>query len=291
MKIQLPPIDLSNHKQVYAGYRRRYATATSAAYKIDHGQCIDRLISAQYLNRTLYLHDITQSFKIIDSINIDYYVDIIDYKYDIVISSNMPSYNIETGSLSIIDLIDDKFRLRKTILLPNVKSHGCKLITSSEAVVTNTANAKNILFIDINTDDKRSFSDFLYFPKDIYHFDDKLLIISSASQPSMSPVDILNSILYLYEYPSMTLIESVDVPGQADSITKSGQHIFITLQGNDCLAYLTYDEKLRYIGTIPGYNFPHGITSHKDDVCVTNYGDNTLQISKLNELIANVVSE
>jgi hypothetical protein len=36
---------------------------------------------------------------------------------------------------------------------------------------------------------------------------------------------------------------------------------------------------------IPGFNFPHGISSFGNKVAITNYGDNSVDIYDLEELI------
>ncbi len=83
MKYYLPDFSLTHHERFYVGDKLRYATATDVKF-IDN----NFLICAQLLNRTLYLIDYSDGFKIVDSIKTNYQPDLIDIKNGLVITAN-----------------------------------------------------------------------------------------------------------------------------------------------------------------------------------------------------------
>ena len=66
----------------------------------------------------------------------------------------------------------------------------------------------------------------------------------------------------------------------------NGENGFITVQGDDEVVYFKFvDNKLNIEKRIGGFSFPHGIDYKNNKVAITNYGDNTIRIFDVNELI------
>ena len=66
----------------------------------------------------------------------------------------------------------------------------------------------------------------------------------------------------------------------------NGEDGFITVQGDDTVVHFKFvDNKLHIEKRIGGFNFPHGIDYKNNRIAITNYGDNTIRIFDVNELI------
>lgn len=115
-----------------------------------------------------------------------------------------------------------------------------------------------------------------------------MFVPTSGSLPQIGLNTIVaNTRVYVYERPSMKVIDMIEFYGQSDSIAISGQHIFVTMQSEHGVAHLTLiDNKLSYLGIIKGFRFPHGIATYADKVAVTNYGDNSIDFFTLDEFLS-----
>jgi len=283
MKFRLPDFDLSNHTMVFAGGRKRHATATATCFVDD-----DTILVASFLNKKIYLVDITNNgFNIISSVDTNYYPDLIDYKDGLVIATGNGF-----GAILIYRLVDNHFTFIKDIVKPELlEIHGCRIIDQSNIIVTNTShnNNRGIFFMNIDTKEMKQFNNFEFYPKDVLIVGDKLLVPSSSSKPSsVGQMTEKGSILYLFKLNTMEIITKLEFFGQTDAICLTGENGFITLQAQDSLLHFTLKNNIfKIIKTIPGFSFPHGISSNNDKVIVTNYGDNSVDIIPLNELVDN----
>jgi hypothetical protein len=283
MKFKLPDFDCSKYPKVYAGTGSRYATATAVAYVSNN-----QLLAAQFLNRTIYLLNLEHngSHTIVSSTKTTYYPDLMDYKGGLIATANFPSLEFADGSLSLFRLEGSKIVHDKDIVLKGMRCHGCRIIDENTVIVTNTGdNNRGLLFVNTNTGSYELFDDFLYYPKDILIRGNSLYISSSASRPNLKPVEILDSILYRFNKSTLEKESELVFHGQTDAIAVDENDIFITLQGQHCLAYLTDLEEIKFVGYIGGYDFPHGIASKAGNICVSNYGDNTIDIQHKTTLI------
>lgn len=284
MKFNLPDFNLTRYRKVYAGNRSRYATATAVSF-IDG----DTILAASFLNRKIYLIDISNGgFKIKNSIDTAHYPDLMDYKDGVVVVTNR--VDGETiGGVSIFKLSGNMLVFKKHIMTPKItQSHGVRIVDEDNIIVTNTDdNNRGCFFLKLSDGTFNSFNNFEHYPKDVFIKDNRLLISSSSSRPSPSNgVTITNSILYLFDYPTLNKIDEVEFYGQTDCITVTGNDGFITLQGQDSILHFKVEnDKLTINKTIEGFNFPHGVASFNNKVIVTNYGDNSLDILELEDLI------
>lgn len=274
MKYILPSFDCSSFERIFAGKESRYATATAISFITQN-----RLIVAQFLSKMLYLVDVSDGLRVIQSIKGEHYPDLIDSNSNILISSNYPYREHRDGSLSIYD-ITGGLKYKGSHVFAGMKCHGCCLIDENRAIVTSVGDYKRgLMFVDLKTGSFDLFDDFEFYPKDITICNGKLLFVTSASRPNTRPVDILDSYLYVYDLASMKRETEFRFYGQTDALAKVDDNILVTLQGQHCVAHLKcVDENIIYLGDIDGFTFPHGIDSYDGKIGVTNYGDNSFEL-------------
>jgi hypothetical protein len=284
MKYKLPDFDVSKFPMVYAGLRKRHATATDVSFVNE-----DTILVASYLNKKIYLIDISNNdFKIKTEITTSFYPDLMDYKDGLIITTNR-SDKKTFGCISVYKLTEDKIILEKDIIRKDFNQlHGCVIIDENNVIVSNTDdNNRCCVFLDLREETVKIFNDFKFYPKDIFILNNRMLITSSSSRPStINKVKLENSIIYLFEFPSLKKITELEFYGQTDGITINGDDGFVTLQGQDSLFHFKLEnDVLSPNGTIEGFNFPHGVASYGDKMVVTNYGDNSIDVLYLSELI------
>jgi hypothetical protein len=281
MKYILPDFDLTPFPQVYVGQRSRYATATAVSFVNE-----TTILVASFLDKKIYLIDLP-SLTILNQLSLTYYPDMMDYKDGTIITSNRPDGE-RFGCITICKLVNNDLQLTKEIKTDLRQTHGCRILNENKIVVTNTDDFKRgIHFFNIQNETSTFFAKFKFFPKDVFLVEDKILIVTSNSRPNaLNKVRITDFIIYLFHYPSFRKLDEKQFYGQTDCFAMSGEHGFITLQGQDSLLHFTLvNNKINIIGEIGGFNFPHGIAALNDTVIVTNYGDNSIDILQLNGLI------
>jgi len=281
-KITLPDMNWKVHPKIFVGNRERYSTATAVSFVDDN-----LILVASFLGKKIYLIDVNKN-EIIDEVNTKYTPDLMDYKNGVILTSDYP-YAQPHGYASLYNLIDNKIVYKKEIKLNRTKVHGGKIIDSKNVVVTsNSDDSRGCVFIDIETNQTvKHFNNFKFYPKDIFLTDDRILIVTSESLPNIgTEVVVKQSFLYLFDRKTFEKIDEMSFPGQTDSLTLIGQDGFINLQAEDSLVHFKLiDDKLSFIKLIGGFDFPHGVSSFNDNVAVTNYGDNSVRVFKLSELI------
>jgi len=285
--IQQPIEELKIAPEVTVGNRKRYSTATAVAWINDN-----KLVSAAFNSRNIYLIELKDdgTSQILDVIKAPYNPDLMDYKNGMIVTSDYP-YSDQHGHASIFDVVDDKIVYRKSITLPNTKSHGCEIVDDNTVIITsNSDHNKGCLFVDINKGIvKSTLTNMDHYSKDAYIKDDRLLVICAKSLPQIGQTTVIGeSVLYLFDLSTLSRISEVRFHGQTDSLTMDGNDVFITIQGDDTVAHCTLmDDVLSYFGRTGGFNFPHGIDALNGKVAVTNYGDNTIRIYNKEELKTN----
>lgn len=280
-KFYLPEFDTSKFGKIYAGNRSRWATATAVCF-VDS----NRIIVASFLNKRIYLIQL-DTLVILNEISTPYYVDLMDYKEGLILTSNRHEHE-SIGSVSIFHLENNTLHFEKNLLYEELKQlHGCRIINKNEGVVTCTMDGdkRGLFWINLTTGSiLNEFRFFEYYPKDVYLLEDKFLVVTSNSKPDPNKVIETDSYLYLFDY-EFNLIDKLNFFGQTDCITFTKDQGFITLQAQDMLLRFGIENnKVQNLGLIEGFNFPHGITSFEDKVVVTNYGDNSILIFENNSL-------
>ncbi len=286
--IQQPIEELKIPPEVTIGTRKRNSTATAVAWINNN-----KLVSAAFNSRKVYLIELLEdgSSRILDVVKGKYNPDLMDYKNGVIVTSDYP-YSDPHGHASIFDVVDDKIVYRKSITLPNTKAHGCKIVDSNTIIITsNSDHNKGCLFIDVDTGSiKHNLKNMDHYPKDVHIEGDRMVVVCAKSLPQIGQTTVIGeSVLYLFDVATLTRLDEVRFHGQTDSLTMDGEHVFVTIQGDDTVAGFTLiDDKLTYIGRAGGFNFPHGIDALNGRIAVTNYGDNTIRIFTKDELLQNL---
>jgi len=286
IKIQQPIEELKIAPEVTIGNRNRYSTATAVSFVNDN-----LLVAAAFNSKKIYLIELLEdgTSNILDVVKGKNNPDLLDYKDGVILTSDYP-FMQANGHGSLYDLVDNKIVFRKQIVLPNTKAHGCEIVDDKTIIITSNSDnhTRGVLFIDIESHQiTKIFNDFKHYPKDVYIKDNRILVVCAESLPQIGQTTVIKeSILYLFDLNTLEKLDEVSFHGQTDSLTLSGEDGFITIQGDDTvLHFKLIDDKLSIVKRIGGFNFPHGIDSIGNRVAITNYGDNTIRIFELEELI------
>ena len=285
IKIQQPIEELKIAPEVTIGNRTRYSTATAVSFVNDN-----LLVAAAFNSKKIYLIELLEdgTSKILDVVKAKNNPDLLDYKDGVILTSDYP-FMQPNGHGSLYDLVDNKIVFRKQIVLPNTKAHGAEIVDDKTIIITsNSDHNRGVLFIDIESHQViKNLNDFKHYPKDAFIKDNRILVVCAESLPQIGQTTVIKeSILYLFDLNTLEKLDEVSFHGQTDSLTLSGEDGFITIQGDDTvLHFKLIDDKLSIIKRIEGFNFPHGIDATETKVAITNYGDNTIRIFELQELI------
>lgn len=281
LNYKLPYFDLTQFPKVFAGERDRWATATACCFVDDN-----IVLIAEFLDKKIYLADISNGLVILDTIKTDYYPDLMDYKDGLIITSARIDAE-QQGAVGIYQLNNNKLRFVKNIVFDDLRQiHGVRIINLSTCIITCTMDGdqRGLFFLDITTENiTKTLNDFKYYPKDIFLCSHGMLVASSSSRPSaLGKVKITDSVLYLYSYDKLDKIDELEFYGQTDCICFENGTGYITLQGQDSLLHFELkNNKLINKGEIKGFNFPHGCALRNEKLIVTNYGDNSIDIINL----------
>lgn len=283
----MPEYELSIPPLVTVGNRTRYSTSTAVAFINDN-----LLVSAVFNNKKLYLIRLLENggHSIIDEIDTRHCPDIMKYKNGMILTSDFP-HGEPHGHASIYDIVDEKISYRKEIRYERNRVHGCEIIDSSNFIITsNPSNRETdigIMFTNIESEKSKIYTNMIPYAKDVALTDSRVIVVCAKSLPALNnSVEIKESMLYLFDRNTMEEIDTITFEGQTDSITINDDNIFITVQSDDCLVHVKLiEDKLSFIKRIDGFNFPHGISSLNNRVAVTNYGDNSIRIFELEELL------
>jgi hypothetical protein len=133
----------------------------------------------------------------------------------------------------------------------------------------------------------KRFNNFQHYPKDVCIVEDVLFAVCAASLPQIGQTTVIKeSIVYAFDKNTLEKIDEATFHGQTDSIVVNGEDGFITIQGDDEVLHFKFiDNKLHIEKRIGGFNFPHGIDYKNNRIAITNYGDNTIRVFDLSELV------
>lgn len=284
IKIEMPRKELTIAPEVTVGNRKRFSTATAVAFITD-----TLFVSAAFNSRKLYLVEITaEGHNVLQEVKTKHSPDLMKYKDGVILTSDYP-HGEPNGHASIYDFIDGKIVFRKEIAVINTKVHGCEIVDKDTIIVTsNSDHNRGIMFLNIaNGTLKQNFNNLQHYPKDVCIIGDVLFTVCAASLPQIGQTTVIKeSIVYAFDKNTFEKIDEATFHGQTDSIVVNGEDGFITVQGDDTVVHFKFvDNKLHIEKRISGFNFPHGIDYKNNMIAITNYGDNTIRIFDVNELI------
>ena len=284
IKIEMPRKELTIAPEVTIGNRKRFSTATAVAFITD-----TLFVSAAFNSRKLYLVEITaEGHNILQEVKTRHSPDLMKYKDGVILTSDYP-HGEPNGHASIYDFIDGKIVFRKEIAVINTKVHGCEIVDKDTIIVTsNSDHNRGIMFLNIaNGKTIKHFDNLQHYPKDVCIIGDVLFIVCAASLPQIGKTTVIKeSIVYAFDKNTLEKIDEATFHGQTDSIVVNGEDGFITVQGDDEVLHFKFvDNKLHIEKRISGFNFPHGIDYKNNKIAITNYGDNTIRVFDVNELI------
>jgi len=282
MKYYLPDFSLTHHERFYVGDKLRYATATDVKF-IDN----NFLICAQLLNRTLYLIDYSDGFKIVDSIKTNYQPDLIDIKNGLVITANQTYKENQTGGVSLYEIKENKFFLIKDFLIDNVQAHGCKIIDDENILFSSISGLSLGIFkLNIKTEKYNKIYIGDKFIRDMDFSGDYLFITSAPSTPMNSVNRGSTNKITCLNYKTLEVVNEIYFGKHSDSIIIKNDLCFLTSQITDEVFCFKIDGfNLDFFGKIDGFNFPHGMDVYEDLIAVSNYGDNSIQILNYKEIL------
>lgn len=116
--------------------------------------------------------------------------------------------------------------------------------------------------------------------------DDLVVILSTHGHPNLRPFKIYSSSLYLVKFrygkPNLdVLVEKTLKDSHLDCVSLHGNYLFITDQFNNTVRVFD-TQNLNETTQIKGFDFPHGCDTRFNILAVTNYGNNTVTLSKIN---------
>ena len=114
--------------------------------------------------------------------------------------------------------------------------------------------------------------------------------ISEGRLPAGAPLKEMYATVYLLELPeninsaAPRMVSEARFDGHLDAAKEYNGAVYSANQYMDCIDVFTLNgTDILKTGNIPGFNFPHGVDIRSDGViAVTNYGDNSLRIGRLN---------
>lgn len=266
-RIYLPDFDKSQHYQVYAGHRPRWATASAVSI------IGDRILVASYLNKKIFL--LEEDGTIVSEINTTNFPDLMDHKDGKIATTERTPYS-QGCTIGHYRLNDDKVEHVRDEQSSYTQLHGIRI--NNGLIMTNTDNVERVVVMKDNI-----FNQFEYYPKDIFLIPGYILITTSDKRPDIhKAVDTTWSMLYLFTYPELRLVSSIRFRGQTDCICYDNGVGFVTLQAQDSLQkFKLVDNTLIDDGMMGGFFFPHGCALKDGRLFVTEYGTNSVAIVEI----------
>jgi WD40 repeat protein len=200
--------------------------------------------------------------------------------------------NCTHGSVSIYRLKKNRLEFERDLPIPEKEPgfcHGVKFVPDGEILcATTTMQATSVYFLHVASGEiVYKFRDGDWRPKDVCFLDDsRIIVIYTQGTPSFgeaTPYDSKASLIALdLGARRHEVIREFMISGHVDCCRRLGRRVYITNGSRDCVMILrlegntlTLDRELR------GYYFPHGIDVLPGLLAVTNYGSNTIVLSKL----------
>ncbi len=168
--------------------------------------------------------------------------------------------------------------------------HGLKFYDASTIAITTRGKESGIHFVDISSHQCRyrismpnqSAQDLVFLSPN------KMAVAVTYGHPQLDSFAIYDAAVYLIEFDIHSghceIVKQRDFKStHFDNIVFNDGKVFMTDQYNNRVVVLNADT-LDFVGSIEGFNFPHGIDVNHGLMAVSNYGNNTMTLFKLEDL-------
>lgn len=263
----------------------------------------DRMVCCDFNERAIYLVDRQENgFKFVDvkptvSANgQSVCTDLCDYHDDRIIVSNFFQ-----GTTSLYRIVDDSIVFEKELILNKFKGiHGVRFIPNYSNLVWLSycgRGNKCLQIVDIDAEKVLWTINTNEQAQDVAFVGSYALMAARTahitegivSERSAAPLKEMYVTTYLYKLPDdlrqspPILINSWRGEGHLDAMKEFGSFILAANQYlNRVDIFSVAEEKVKLVNSIPGFNMPHGLDiNKKNELAVTNYGDQTLRIIQL----------
>jgi len=277
--------------------RPRNSGLTSVRFLTD-----TKFVCADFNQKKIYLAelkedgvDILSEIPTITSNGTRAMTDLLDINSDglIVVSNFMQGtqsfYRIENNTLVFVEELDMNFK--------NYGNHGVRFMPGREDLLWCTYNGTRNKFVYINDYKNKQIIHKIEFdeqPQDVAFIGNYAIVPARTNhvvgvQAGSYPGDMYSTI-YLLRLPENILeqppviVDKIHGKGHLDAMLEFNGKAYSANQYTDEVEIfgITEDEKLQKVGSISGFNMPHGLDIRDDGLmAVTNYLDNTMRFLQL----------
>jgi len=292
MVIKMEDINNSGRARLFIGQRSRLASCTSIKL-IDR----ERLVACNLVGQRMYLirYDLDSGrHEIEDCISTRFgdkevCTDLMDGDD----RNRFATSNCEHSSVSIYRLENNRLEFDKNLPLPAKKpgfSHGVRFVPPDGEIIctTTTTNEMAVYFLRLVSGEiVYKFRDGEWRPKDVCFLNDsRMAVIYAHGTPSpreAAPYDSKVSLIALdLGAGRHEVISELVIDGHVDCCRHLDENLYITNGSRDCVTILRLeDNSFTLDHEISGYNFPHGLDVLSGVLAVTNYGSNTIVLTRI----------
>ncbi len=289
--IPLPDLTGRGLRPVYLERRGRYATVTSVKL-LDP----ETLVCASFLEKKLYLVRFDakrRTHRILDAISTSYRG--IPVETDLADSDpageNVVLSNFHHGSLGQFRREGERLAFVRDLDFDlDSKLHGVKFLTRDLVAATVGSSPTGVRFFDLALGKPTIHVDLPRKTQDIAFVSEREMIVLAVhgaprrrqQVPYGSDVCRVKFDLESGRSELGPLRSWPDT--HFDACVLYDGRLFLTDQRNDCVKILDSDS-LEDLGSIEGYDFPHGIDIKFGMLAVTNYGSNTIDIRAVENIV------
>jgi hypothetical protein len=201
--------------------------------------------------------------------------------------------NCEQGSISIYRLNGKRLNFEKDLPIPEKNAgfcHGVSFVPPDGDIICATTLKGNtsVYFLRVGSGEVIfKFRENGWRPKDVCFLDSsRMVVIYSYATPSYieaAPYDSKVSLIALdLRAKRHKVISEFMISGHVDCCRHLGESVYITNGSRDCVMIFRLEGgTLTLDGELPGYYFPHGIDLMPGLLAVTNYGSNTIVLTRI----------
>jgi hypothetical protein len=292
MIIKMEDINNSGMPVHFIGERSRLSSCTSVKF-IDK----NRLVACNLAGQRMYLvrYDVDSGCHEIEDCIPTRFGDK-DVCTDLIDGDNkerIATSNCEHNSVSIYRVKNNRLEFDTDLPIPEKVPdycHGVRFVPPDGEIIcaTTTMIEKSVYFLSIASGKiVYKFRDDEWRPKDVCFLDEsRIFVVYTWGIPSTSqaaPYDSKVSLLSLnLQTQRHEVISELMIDGHVDCCRRLGERLYITNGSRDCVMIVRFEDNgLILDQQMLGYNFPHGIDVFPGMLAVTNYGSNSIVLSKI----------